>query len=166
MAIAVDGSRFCIDNGDCGIEFLTRITELQNFPHSLAMVDIPIGLPESGKRNCDIEARKLLGRNWPRVFSDARRGLLNFEGGEFEAANLWAKSNGAGISRQLFAIIPKMAEVDRFVDTKRQSVLRETHPELIFLRLNGTQPLPNKKTRGGIELRRHLIRDQGISEID
>jgi predicted RNase H-like nuclease len=155
-----------IDNDDHGIAFLPSIADLLNYPHALALVDIPIGLPDSRLRRCDVEARALLGKDCGRVFPGIRRGLLAFENSDHPTANLWAKSSGKGISIQLFNLIPKIAEVDRFVDAQKQVSLRETHPELIFWRLNGRQRLSSKKTTEGIRVRQRLIREQGVPEIN
>src|SRR5262245_43502568 len=42
-----------------------------------AAIDIPIGVPDAGNRGCDLEARKMLGHNWPRVFTGVRRWLFD-----------------------------------------------------------------------------------------
>ncbi|HUU25472.1 MAG TPA: DUF429 domain-containing protein [Methyloceanibacter sp.] len=153
-----------IEGGEGGICFFKSINALLSHPHARAMIDIPIGLPECGNRACDLEARRMLEKNRNRVFTGARRGLLTFE--KYEQANLWGRQHGAGVSRQLFSLIPKIAQVDGFIDAQRQATLRETHPELVFLRLNRGCSLPSKKLREGIEVRRRLIRREGISGVD
>jgi predicted RNase H-like nuclease len=155
-----------LDDGNCGIEFFSTIAELLNHSHSTAMVDMPIGLPPEGTRKCDLEARDLLDKDCSRVFLGVRRGLLRFEGSDHPTANSWAKSNGKGISVQLFNLRGKLAEIDRFMTPERQETVRETHPELVFWRLNGRKPVPKKKTVAGLEIRRQLIRRQGILEIN
>ena len=50
--------------------------------------------------------------------------------------------------------------------TRRQERVRESHPELIFQRLNGDAPLPSKKTYDGIRLRRRILLDMGFASID
>jgi predicted RNase H-like nuclease len=155
-----------LENRNCGIEFFPRIADLLNHPPSIAMVDMPIGLPSEGTRTCDLEARDLLGKDCSRVFLGVRRGLLQFEESDHATANSWAKSNGKGISVQLFNLTRKLAEVDHFMSPEPQETVRETHPELVFWRLNGGQPVPRKKTMAGLEIRRQLIRQQGIPEID
>jgi predicted RNase H-like nuclease len=45
-----------------------RLDRLLAVSHSRAMIDVPIGLPERGYRQCDREARKLVG---PSVFLGA-----------------------------------------------------------------------------------------------
>jgi len=155
-----------LDDGNCGIEFFSTIAELLNHHPSLAMVDMPIGLPAEGTRKCDLEARELLDKDCSRVFLGVRRGLLQFEESDHATANSWAKSNGKGISVQLFNLRGKLADIDRFMTPELQETVKETHPELVFWRLNRRKPVPKKKTLAGLEIRRQLIRQQGILEID
>ena len=44
--------------------------------------------------------------------------------------------------------------------------VREVHPELVFLRLNGDRPLPAKKSEEGDALRRRLLKRDGFRDID
>jgi predicted RNase H-like nuclease len=154
-----------IDGDASGIEFLHDVSELLTFSFHLAMIDIPIGLPEIGDRRCDIQARSILGESWPRVFTGARRGLLRFDSTQYDAANRWGKSIGAGVSRQLFCLLPKISEVDTIINKRKQSNIRETHPELVFLRLNSGQRLPGKKTKEGKNIRCDLIKKAGFLDI-
>ena len=78
-------------------------------------VDIPIGLPdkpETGGRECDRFARRVLGP--PRqssVFSAPARVVL--EANDFEdAKRLSLKASSGKISKQTFNILPKIREVD------------------------------------------------------
>ena len=48
----------------------------------------------------------------------------------------------------------------------RSRDIREAHPELVFLRLNDGRPLPSKKSEAGIDIRRALLRQEGIRDID
>ena len=86
---------------------------------SLVRVDIPIGLPESrGGRDADRCARKLLGH--PRgssVFPTPTRQTVERAAQAPQdytaAAAKERKTAGKGLSRQTFAIAPKIAEVDK-----------------------------------------------------
>jgi predicted RNase H-like nuclease len=49
------------DNGTREIDFLPDLKDCLNSSFTRAMIDIPIGLPDSQYRNCDLEGRKLLG---------------------------------------------------------------------------------------------------------
>ena len=141
-------------------------------------VDIPIGLPdkpETGGRECDRCARKVLGQ--PRqssVFSAPARVVL--EANDFEEArDLSLKaSDGKSISRQAFSILPKIREVDTLLrgDTKARRLIREVHPEICFWALAGRKPMRvKKKKQAGFQERvavlksvRHSV-EQDIMEI-
>ena len=124
----------------------------------LILVDIPIGLPEGeGGRDCDREARKMLGR--PRgssVFPTPTRQTVHQatqEPGDYRAACNIERGiigRGKGISKQTFAIAPKIAEVDEAIRARGpgvEPVVREVHPELLFCGLGGGKPMESPKKR-------------------
>lgn len=153
------------ENGTKAIDFLADLNGCFESSFTGAMIDIPIGLPDWGFRNCDLEGRELLGDNRSRLFSGARRPLLSYE--KREDAHAWAKAtDGIGVSCQLFCLLPKIRQVDEFMTSDRQTQVRETHPELIFQRLNKGAPLPSKKSHHGIQLRRRILLDNGFASID
>ncbi len=168
--LGVDGCRggwlaaWIDDDGGSGYEIIADIAALDRLGAAVVMIDIPIGLPQSGRRACDLAARALLGAARSRVFLDARRPLLDFA--DHGAANQWAKRDGKGVSAQLFNILPKIAAVDRFITPSRQATTRESHPELVFMRLGGAGPLPTKKKAPGRKLRRDLVHAGGFAAID
>jgi predicted RNase H-like nuclease len=135
-------------------------------PFAKTAVDMPIGLPDTGARHCDQAARDLLG--WPRmlsVFLHLRRPLLDFS--DYDAAGRWARADGKGISKQAWNLLPRIAEIDHWVTPRRQSRVREAHPELIFRALNDGRALAeSKKTRAGFDRRRHLLKRAGFGDVD
>lgn len=152
-------------NGTKEIDFLTDLKECFDSSFTRAMIDIPIGLPDSEYRHCDLEGRQLLGENRSRLFCGARRPLLAYE--KREDAHAWAKAaDGIGVSCQLFCLLPKIRQVDGLMTSRRQARVRESHPELIFQRLNNGAFLPSKKSRDGIRLRRTILLDYGFASID
>jgi len=130
----------------------------------MAAVDMPIGLPASGPRGCDTQARALLGPARSRVFPHLRRPLLALAG-DWRAASAWAKRDGKGISKQAFNILPKIAEIDGRIAPADQARVREAHPELAFARLNGGAALPSKATEAGLTARRRLLRAAGFTGL-
>jgi len=132
---------------------------------AMSYIDIPIGLPESGYRGCDLAARKILRGAEARVFLGLRRPLLSHVN-DYPSANAWAKADGKGLSRQAFAILPKIAEIDTVMSPDRQKTLRESHPELVFCRLNASVPLVSKHTPQGIDQRRAILTRHGFIELD
>jgi len=171
MFVGIDGYRkgwvaiWLDEHKEPEITFLRTIDELFARPFRRAMIDIPIGLPESGYRSCDKEGREYLGQNWSRVFTGARRPLLSYK--RREDAHTWAKAHdGKGVSCQLFCLMEKIKQVDDVITCERQKKLRETHPELAFQRLNGGRPLPKKRSPEGLNVRRQLLLKKGFSSID
>jgi predicted RNase H-like nuclease len=152
------------DEGRAAVSLLARIDGIIALGARRAMIDMPIGLPESGYRACDLAARKLLGAACSRVFLGARRPLLRFE--DYAAANAWAKADGKGLSRQCWHILPKIAELDRFITPARQASVLEAHPELVFQRLDGGRALPPKRTAEGLRRRRDLLAAHGFDALD
>jgi predicted RNase H-like nuclease len=107
-------------------------------------VDIPIGLllePQPGGRECDRQARRLLGHRASSVFTPPSRRLL--------PATHYEQVRAHGISRQAFGILPKIREVDQLLTPELQHTVYEAHPELAFRRLTGTPMQHNKKTPAG-----------------
>ena len=111
-------------------------------------IDIPIGLldkPEPGGRECDRQARKLLGRRASSIFSPPTRSMLE--------ATHYEQVRTQGLSIQSFNILPKIREVDRLMTLELQKRIHEAHPELAFMSLAGAPMTHNKKTREGREER-------------
>lgn len=117
-------------------------------------IDMPIGLPRRGRRECDLLAKRLLGRAHPRVFLTPPRAVLAAATYE-EAGSLHRRLvDGKGLSRQTWHLLAKVAEVDRRADDPR---LVEVHPELSFALLAG-RVLPPKRTAEGRGARLDVLR--------
>ncbi|MBI3301273.1 MAG: DUF429 domain-containing protein [Deltaproteobacteria bacterium] len=111
-------------------------------------LDIPIGLldkPQPGGRECDRQARQLLGHRASSVFSPPIRALLK--------ATQYEQIRSRGMSIQAFGIMPKIREVDRLMTPELQKRVYEAHPELAFRALAGAPLQYNKKTHEGREER-------------
>lgn len=127
---------------------------------AVVAVDIPIGLPESGQRECDRKARRLLG--WPRrnsVFSPPIRPALR-AADRLEASEITQRVDGRRVGVQSWAITSKIREMDAALqqDLTMQSRVKEVHPELCFWALAGGRPMVHtKKRRPGREERQDLV---------
>jgi predicted RNase H-like nuclease len=123
-------------------------------------VDIPIGLPDSGSRSCDRQARKLLApRRTSSVFPAPIRPVLGATSYR-EACERRLAVDGKRMSAQAFHILGKIGEVDRCVlaDPGARFRVREVHPELSFARLNaGAAITAPKRSREGFAARYRLI---------
>lgn len=112
----------------------------------IVAVDVPIGLLDAyeiGGRVCDREARKLLGR--PRgssVFAAPVRAVLQANSWD-EGCKLSRASSccGKAISKQTYAIVDKIREVDKLMQARPdlRRVVREVHPEVCFCQLVGNR---------------------------
>jgi predicted RNase H-like nuclease len=122
-------------------------------------IDVPIGLPDEGERRADQLARERVGKRWPSVFMTPPRRLL--EESTYELAMAAARAAGVkGLSRQAFAIGPRIFEAERAI--REGWALQEVHPEVSFAAIAGG-PLdwPKQSYRGAI-VRRQLLEAVGI----
>jgi predicted RNase H-like nuclease len=126
----------------------------------LICVDIPIGLLNTpGQRACDVEARRLLGGGrGPSVFPPPSRRALAFD--EYaRASTVNFELTGRYLNRQAFNIAPKIREVDEAMKAGVQERVREVHPEVAFMVLNGGRAMRlSKKTAAGRQVRWRLLR--------
>ena len=131
------------------ISFHRDVTHALSCSFDRAGIDIPIGMTGDGERDCDLLARARLRPHTSRVFTGARRWLWQ-KFSDPDDANREAQRRGQKkVSRQLWHLGAKIMEVDAFVRTNPSREIREVHPELVFLRLNGNESLPSKRSTAG-----------------
>lgn len=169
-AIGLDGFRkgwvaVTLEGDRQAISFRANIAEALSDKFDCAGIDIPIGMTEDGERACDLLAREKLRPHSSRAFTGARRWLWQQFSDPDEANREALRRGEMRVSRQLWHLGRKVMEVDAFVRAHPLIDLREVHPELVFLRLNG-KPLPAKKSEEGDALRRRLLKRQGFRDID
>lgn len=122
------------------------------------LIDIPIGLPEKGRREADLEGRKLLRSRRMSLFMTPVRKAV-YATAYAQASELNQKATGKRISRQAWNISTKIREVDGFLrqTPKAVEIMHESHPELVFFGLLG-EPLDySKKKRQGITERLRIL---------
>ena len=131
-------------------------------------IDMPIGLPDTvgaGGRGPEGLIRPLLGIRKSSVFSiPSRRAVYAQTYPEACAAAFESSNPQRKISKQGFFLFPKIREIDAALRADNTLRLRvfETHPELIFCKLN-EQPLHfGKKTAVGAKERTELLRQFGL----
>ncbi len=168
-AFGVDGCKggwFCISlepSGTIGWFVLERLSELITMVNNgdRIFVDIPIGLSDGPKeRLCDREARCKLGPRRSSVFPAPVRPVLK-AGSYEEAKQVSLEVKGKSLSKQSWAILPKIREVDALLRdcTKARAIVREVHPEICFWALAGEEPMKyGKKRREGAEERIELLK--------
>lgn len=129
---------------------------------AVVAIDIPIGLTDAGPRRCDQAARALLRR--PRsssVFPAPIRPALAATSRSM-ADRLSRSIDGRGVPAQAWGIYGRVREIDQALARRpgAQARVREVHPELAFLTINGGQPTSHSKHRpDGLAERLQLIAD-------
>ena len=160
-------------------------------PLAVVAVDMPIGLWAGGGRACDKAARGALGKRSSSIFSAPAAGVIDryCEIGEQFTYDCAKKLNeeltgteeakGKGLSRQSYALVPKIAEVRGYLlgrPAGDESRVHEVHPEVSFAAMNaqrGSSSKPiclskghemrhPKKTLAGFVERRALLRRKDV----
>jgi predicted RNase H-like nuclease len=149
-------------NNGWAIDIFTTIRDLWNTfqKASLILIDIPIGLPEKGKRHCDIDARKILKQRATSLFPVPSRQAIHAKNYQ-NACRMNKKILGIKLSIQTWNISGKIREVDDLLmnDEKARCRVRESHPEICFWALAGGQPMKHyKKTDQGFAERRKVLK--------
>jgi predicted RNase H-like nuclease len=150
------------------VEFHSTIFEVWNrLPADGRMaIDIPIGLPTNGPRPCDQEAKTILGTRGNSVFYTPTRDAVYAS--NIEEAKEDQFSLGYSIQNQAWAIVPRIREVDQFLQIHENEInagqVIETHPEVAYAALRGGEPVgkTKKEDRGEtdrLELLRPHLRD-------
>ncbi len=173
MFVGVDGCKkgwvkVGLTEGDkWEVEIFLDINSLWNESKqaSLILIDIPIGLRESGfdERRCDKKAREMLGpKRGSSVFPAPCRRALDASNYE-QACQINKQMTGRKLSLQTWNIVPKIREVDNLLqnDELARSHIRETHPEVCFWALAGGTPMVHsKKKKVGISERLEILKSE------
>lgn len=149
-------------------ELLENLQDVLDYRPSFRVIALgcPVGLleePVQGGRQCDHEARQLLG--WPRsgavLVPPVRKAL---DAPDYETA---ARLSG-GLGAVTWRLRHRIAEVDREMAPFRQRTIFEVHPELSLYQLNDDKPMRYaKRTVNGMNERKALLkgRIQGMERI-
>jgi len=123
-------------------------------------IDMPLGLLETGWREADRAARRLLGPRRSSVFAIPPRAV--WAEASYPAANLRCRElTGQGLSAQAWGLRAKLLEANQY----RQACghpLYEVHPELAFGAMAGAPLAASKHTGPGRDERRRLLARAGI----
>ena len=162
-----------LEDNHLSIEFYETISKfVQANPNADEyLIDMAIGFPSCKKQvRPDKAARKILGKRGVTVFPVPCRQVVELgESKESVIQNreklkeLNHKKLGVGLTQQTLAIIPKMAEVDRFLQEhpEYRDRICESHPELCFARLSKDGAIEIKKSRSeGITKRVEVLKER------
>jgi predicted RNase H-like nuclease len=129
-------------------------------PLACVGVDIPLGLPDLGRRRADAEVRALLSPRGSCVFDALTR--VAYEAATHAEANaLQRTQTGKGLSQQAYRLGLKVLDANAFAVLGTHMVI-EAHPELCFARMGDGVVRAGKKTWAGQQRRRALLAAQGI----
>jgi predicted RNase H-like nuclease len=134
-----------VDGDDITWLRFADITAALGYDVAAIAVDMPIGLPARGRRECDQLAKQALGRAHPRVFLSPPRAVLDATSYDDAGARHRAHAGGLGLSMQTWHLVGKIREVDAVAADPR---LVEVHPELSFARLAGEVLAPKRLAEG------------------
>jgi predicted RNase H-like nuclease len=124
-------------------------------------IDIPIGLPDSGRRPVDEVVKRSLGKRSSTVFLTPTRAAIQEP--DYSAANaLQRQLAGEGLSRQAHALRDRILDVDAWVQHGPPQSVIEVHPERSFATMNGAVVPAGKKTWAGVQTRKRLLANHGI----
>jgi predicted RNase H-like nuclease/5'-deoxynucleotidase YfbR-like HD superfamily hydrolase len=166
IAFGIDICRagWCVvkaDNlGNSTVCLINHIEILLEMCADIAVIDIPIGLTDSGEdRAFDREARKILEKRRNSVFAVPCRSAVYEETYE-RACEINKRLTNKGISSHSWGIVPKIREIDEFLcnNPDKKDFLVENHPEVCFTLLRGTPCQYSKKNQQGENERIGVLR--------
>ncbi len=157
-----------LENLECCVH--EKFKDVMARPDLVAVaVDMPIGLWDKGRRDCDDAARDILGKRHSSIFSAPAASLFSKmadELGERSAHKRASECNrkltgtglqeGKGLSIQSWSLAPKIADVRDFVldHPEKQRCVHEVHPEVSFAAMNAQHggeppfdPMRHSKTK-------------------
>jgi predicted RNase H-like nuclease/ADP-ribose pyrophosphatase YjhB (NUDIX family) len=156
-------------SGRATVHVAGSITDLvalvrQTADPAVVAIDIPIGLPDSGGRRADAEARRQLVGKGSSVFPTLTRAAYEADTYELaRAANLAATGGELSASAQAYALGAKILEVDAWVRSGPGAEVIEVHPELSFARMAGSPVVARKKDEAGVRARREALLAYGLT---
>jgi predicted RNase H-like nuclease len=120
-------------------------------------IDIPIGLPATGRRKADLAAKARLGVAHPSVFFAPVRTVLG--AASYHEANRISRDHGGfGISQQAWHLVRRIAQVDALMTAELQRRVVEVHPEVSFRALD-RRVVDGKRTARGVGQRVRALAD-------
>lgn len=125
-------------------------------------IDIPIGIPDTGQRECEVIARQMLGPGRASsVFPTPVRAVLPAATWS-EACALSRDACGKAISQQTFAILDRIRDLDEILRDQPdlRARVREVHPEVCFCVWAGHPMRHAKRSGEGSSERGELVRGE------
>jgi predicted RNase H-like nuclease len=159
VAVILDQGRVAEVATDASFLALTR----RFLDATIVAVDIPIGLPERGRRRADEMVRNFIGVRRSSVFFAPPRRVIE-QATYGQALSLSRQRYGLGISAQAYALRAAVMESAGVADEDGR--VFEVHPEASFREMAGEPLAYAKRTWNGQMMRRALLAEEGIDIPD
>jgi predicted RNase H-like nuclease len=164
--LGIDGSRsgwvaIALEHGFVGADGDRSIAALVG-RHPVAQVvaiDMPIGLPIDGTRECDALARQRVGKRRSSVFLAPPTRVLDAPSHAAATAAAVALT-GVGVSQQAYALRARVADVAELAETDSRVI--EVHPEVSSWAMAEHEIEFSKHTWNGHRQRLDLLSNEGI----
>lgn len=174
MYIGIDGCRggwitAVYDGKQICIEKFASISAILSKYHTFdeMLIDMSIGLPSTpADVRPDAAARKIVSPRTSTIFAVPSRQAV-YEVTEKLQMEANKRALGKGLSKQTMAIIPKIRELDQYLVQHREyaNVIKESHPEVCFARLNGAVVMSKKSKADGLSERIDIL-NKHLSNLD
>lgn len=167
--LGLDGCRagwiaISLDEENAGYWLVESNSELREYFEEFdrVFIDVPIGLNDKKYvRECDEELRNVLGPGYEAsVFNPPIRPALHAPT-YAEASMTSYETTGKKVSIQAWNITPNIRVIDQYLQQNKEyrDKIFESHPELLFQKLNGGNSILQKKaTKKGLRHRLGLLK--------
>lgn len=128
---------------------------------AVVAVTVPIGLPDEGRREADVQTRRFLGGQSSTVLTTpVRDAVYAATHGEANAVN--RAGGGSGVSSQAWDLRRRIQELDAWVRQDLPALVVETHAEAAFATLAGAPVESRRRSSEGATERRALLAAGGV----
>jgi len=135
------------------------------------LIDMVIGLSGTNEQiRPDVYARRIISERSSTIFPAPCRQAVYAET-VAKSYDENVRVLGKKFTPLTVGIMPKMREVDKFLqeNTQYKNIIKESHPEVCFARLNGSTVLSKKVDINGMEERIHIlskyIKDLNLNKV-
>jgi len=153
-----------LEDGRTWARTAPTLLSLVHEPAACIAVDIPLALPDAGRRSADALVRAALSPRGSTVFDAAVRAA--YEAPTHALASAAHRSvTGRGLSVQAWHLGPRVLDAVAFARSGAHTVV-EAHPELTFAWMGGGPLVAPKRSAIGAAERRSLLEAHGIAVPD
>lgn len=130
-------------------------------PVAVVAVDLPLGLPDEGRREADTLTRRFVGSQASAVVTTPVRDAVYAES-YGQANTLNRERAGAGVPKQAYELRRRIMEADAWLRQDLDHLVVEVHPEASFAMMGGTPATLRRRSSDGARERRELLARSGI----